>query len=71
MWRKKTRCTSFRRLYVDREYRYQDVGSMLVKECCRIAREEDQLETIGITISDVGLEDFYKKLGFHFSYEYE
>ena len=58
-------------LYVDTNFRNLNVGSMIVNECVKIAKESN-CKTIGLLLDkDNNAEKFYNKLGFLFGYEYD
>lgn len=70
--RENARCAGFIRLFVAPHVRKRGVGRALVEKCCQVALEESTCKTMGISVAnDPDLCEFYYKLGFHFSYEFE
>jgi len=59
-------------LYVDPAYRLSRIGTMLIKECCRIAKDAG-CETLGLLLENGndGARKFYDKTGFIFAYQYD
>ena len=66
------RAANIRQLYVKDDCRGRGIGSYLVAECCRIAKDAG-CETLGLVVDKAndGAREFYRKLGFIFAYQYD
>lgn len=60
------------RLFVAPAYRKQGIGSELVRQCMSIAVEDETFEAISLVVEakNMGVADFYKKLGFSPAFEW-
>jgi ribosomal protein S18 acetylase RimI-like enzyme len=59
-------------LFVKEDWRNIGIGSLLVKRCCELSKENGN-ETIGLLVTkdNIDVESFYNKSGFKFVYEYD
>lgn len=65
------RSACIRRLFVAKAVRGKGIGSALVNRCCEIARASN-CESVGLSldVTNGNTEEFYKKLGFKFGYQF-
>ena len=59
-------------LFVEENYRREGIATLLVNECCKMAKQE-HCQTLGLIVDkdNEPAMSLYHKLGFKFSYEYE
>lgn len=69
---KNKRAAYLQKLYVNEDFRKLGIGTLLIKESCRIAKIGGS-ETIGLIVKEDNniAQMLYEKIGFSFAYQYE